>query len=71
MMMMSCMMLALLAVAPPLFATYLERLLDVSYGALALILLASISLALALSPQLATAFGDELTTEYSIAYLAP
>jgi ABC-type transporter Mla maintaining outer membrane lipid asymmetry permease subunit MlaE len=62
--------LALLALAPPMFATYLEQLLEVSYGALALIFLASISLALALSPQLATAFGDELAAEYSVAYLA-
>jgi hypothetical protein len=62
-MVVSCFFLAMLAIAAPGFTRYLEALLNVSYGVLALILLASLSIAVSLDPTFSGLIGDAFYAE--------
>jgi hypothetical protein len=62
----SCFFLAIISIASPGFTRYLGALLDVSYGVLALILLASLSIAVSLDPTFSTLSENAFASEFLI-----
>jgi hypothetical protein len=62
----SYLLLGLLAVAAPWSGAYLEALLNVSYGFLALILLASLSIAVSLHPDFSEKIAEAWASEWGI-----
>lgn len=54
------------AMASPFLQPLITTLLNASYGALALIFLTSVSIAVSLSPTFSASISDELMTEYSV-----
>jgi hypothetical protein len=65
-MVVSCFFLAVLAIAVPGFSRYLGVLLNVSYGVLTLIFLASLSIAVSLDPAFLALFEDGFSAEFFI-----